>query len=343
MGADLKLVRPDERILAVSDEELTRAALGALSDGVGGAGGSEVKGEQIIRAAIASEARARSRRRSVAALGLTFGMAAAAALYFDQSKSSEADQGVLLQARSGDVRIRVDGSYRAASEGDAAEQQLERAPGAVKTGAASSVTVRAGEAVLANVVEQSELSWGAAPGEELSLDRGRASFAVESLKAGRTFSVRAGDARVTVHGTKFTVTLHEEGAAACIVVEEGLVAVERPGSTTWVRAGQNSGCEPVAIEEEAAPVDILEGDESKRSAKTPRAQASGRGPDSAESSLAAQNALFQKALVAQRAGDEALALKRLDEFARLYPDSPLIAQVRVQQNSLRAKTSVRSP
>jgi hypothetical protein len=60
----------------------------------------------------------------------------------------------------------------------------------------------------------------------LRLEKGKVTCEVRKLKAGESFEVYAGDLRVAVVGTAFTVSIADDGTAS-VSVEEGRVAVHR--------------------------------------------------------------------------------------------------------------------
>jgi hypothetical protein len=170
--------------------------------------------------------------------------------------------------------------------------------------------------------------------EAVKLVRGRAHLQVRHLHGGQRFHVLTPDADVQVRGTEFDVELRPGSVpATCVRVEEGLVAVVASGDTHLVAAGQTWGCPseapaavvaaPAPVAAEPAPVPVV----PVLALPAPERHAA-PAPRPTPSDLREQNALFQQALEADRAG-------RSGEAARLYrrllarsPRGPLSAQAR---------------
>ena len=163
--------------------------------------------------------------------------------------------------------------------------------------------------------------------EAVKLVRGRAHLQVRKLHGGQRFHVLTPDADVQVRGTEFDVELRPGSVpGTCVRVEEGLVAVVARGETQLVAAGQTWGCPseaPAAVVAAPAPV---RGRPTLALPAPERHTAPPARPT--PSDLREQNALFQQALKAERAG-------RSDDAARLYrhlltrsPHGPLSAQAR---------------
>ena len=192
-----------------------------------------------------------------------------------------------------------------------------------------------------------ELSRSDARGSRLAqvnLRVGTVEVEVPQLGPSSSFSVRAGKSDVIVHGTKFRVTVAEEGAAACVVVHDGRAEVREGGSTVWLNAGGSTGCalpDPVpaskAREVEAIerPTEQATSDASLRPTTVKRATES--------SSLKEQNALFQRALEAERQGRTEEARALLGQFLSKYPHSPLEGQVRAQRKALSTRPAPKAP
>ncbi len=157
--------------------------------------------------------------------------------------------------------------------------------------------------------------------QKLSLDIGETQISVPKPGGPSTFSVTTPDAQVTVHGTEFKVRVEEGDPAhstrTSVSVTRGSVSVVNAAGERLLRPGDSwsaAAPEPTAPSraEPAAPV---------------RANvASAR--DSA-SSLTEQNRLFQAALDARRAGDDAAVLRAVDELFSKYPDTTLAQEARL--------------
>jgi ferric-dicitrate binding protein FerR (iron transport regulator) len=86
----------------------------------------------------------------------------------------------------------------------------------------------------------------------LRLVKGKVTCEVRKLKADEIFEVHAGDLRVSVVGTKFTVSMSDDGTAS-VSVEEGQVAVHRKDAERQLLgAGENYKQPIVAVVEEPA-------------------------------------------------------------------------------------------
>lgn len=191
--------------------------------------------------------------------------------------------------------------------------------------------------------------------DELVLDRGRVDLTVPKLGAGHTLSVATPDALVTVRGTRFSVEVVPEGARVVTSVEvaQGSVWV-RQGEARWVlEAGSRWSSRPAAPEPSAVPADAEEplassapgsasGSAAARAAgaaaraggapatsATPAVTASQGNAES--STLAQENDLYAAASRAARAGNDALAVRTLNELLARYPNAPLAQNARVDR------------
>lgn len=159
--------------------------------------------------------------------------------------------------------------------------------------------------------------------EAVKLIRGRAHLQVRKLHAGQRFHVLTPDADVQVRGTEFDVELVDRATGhpvpTCVRVQEGLVAVVARGETHLVAPGQTWGCaEAVAAPAHlAAPAPEPEAAPAHHAASRPT-----------PSDLRAQNAIFQQALEAERAGRYADAARLYRRLLAHAPHGPLSAQAR---------------
>ncbi|MDD9938452.1 MAG: FecR domain-containing protein [Myxococcales bacterium] len=144
---------------------------------------------------------------------------------------------------------------------------------------------------------------------ELSLESGVARFSVSKRRA-RRFSVRAGDVRVTVIGTRFE--LRREGATVDLRVSEGVVEVSVPGgeASRRVLAGERFVWDPSARPE---PVPEPEAEESEPVVEQPRPERSSRKRAPAPPTAAE---LFERANVARRSGRMAAAVDAYEQLVR---------------------------
>jgi hypothetical protein len=177
---------------------------------------------------------------------------------------------------------------------------------------------------------------------------------VPKLDATRGFSVETPDARVTVHGTHFSVVVEPtvDGSRTRVQVAHGIVSVQQGGREVFLTAGQ---VWPSSDEAPAAPTptatdrdsgshepalaegdDADEADESpppasiedaKSGARTHRSRP--RKFDSRE--LADQNERFARAMILKKNGDATGALRELGLLLRRYPGSPLMQELRVER------------
>jgi len=193
--------------------------------------------------------------------------------------------------------------------------------------------------------------------EQLQLARGSVRVQVPKLGKGSSFSVHTPDAKVTVHGTVFSVTISGEGtmSATCVQVSEGRVSVERGGKVSMLTAGEQLNCEKgsaVATHSVAPPAASASG--AAQATRTPteldRAPAPplpARPPGAArpasttrraeEQELSAQNALLAAALRAERAGRYIEARAQLEALLTRYPASALKSDAERSLERLRRK------
>jgi ferric-dicitrate binding protein FerR (iron transport regulator) len=120
------------------------------------------------------------------------------------------------------------------------------------------------------------------------------------------------DATVVVHGTVFSVSFDRDTKKSCVAVEEGVVSVRHASGKTWLEAGDSWGCE------QPTPTSMNRSTPATRpSAPSPRA-----------GTLAAENALFESAIAADRRGNRAEAQAKLRSLLEKYPESPLAPEAR---------------
>jgi hypothetical protein len=165
--------------------------------------------------------------------------------------------------------------------------------------------------------------------EAVKLIRGLAHLQVRKLHAGQRFHVLTPDADVQVRGTEFDVELVDRATGravpTCVRVQEGLVAVVARGETHLVAPGQTWGCAEVATAPTRPAAPPPE--------PTPEAAPAHHAPSHMSSrptpsDLRAQNAIFQQALEAERAGRYADAARLYQRLLAHAPRGPLSAQAR---------------
>jgi hypothetical protein len=157
--------------------------------------------------------------------------------------------------------------------------------------------------------------------QKLSLDIGETQISVPKPGGPHTFSVTTPDARVVVHGTEFSVRV-EEGSPGhsthtSVSVTRGSVSVANAAGERLLNPGESWS----AAAPEPAPTARVE----PPAATHPRALSTRE----TASSLAEQNKLFQAALDARRAGDDAAVLRAVDELFARYPDTTLAQEARL--------------
>ena len=205
-------------------------------------------------------------------------------------------------------------------------------------------------------------------GERIQLNSGQVDVTVPKLPAGRALSVHTPDTTVEVRGTRFSVAVGtlQSAPVTRVTVAEGRVLVRHgavqlyllagsswssrsaaPGSKQEARAAGDSDSYPgpssvaeeeadpelaAALVEPVAPGDAEQGEEKAADTAALRAlpPAPAKGT-AAASNLAEQNWLFQQAMQARRAGDDARALSLLDQLLSRYPGTLLAQEARVER------------
>lgn len=200
------------------------------------------------------------------------------------------------------------------------------------------------------------------------LERGTLSAHVAKLGAGQRFLVRTGDAEVEVRGTRFSVSVASPLACAAGVttrvrVTEGAVVVR--GAHGEVRLGPGDAwpnCEdptiptlatsaaavrppaPRADDARTGPNALPEASASPAPTAPPSSTGMSTAPSleapkggSSGSSLADENALYQRALSEKRAGNTAAAVGSFEQLLAKYPRSPLAESAAAERMRLFAK------
>ncbi|MFO0686188.1 MAG: FecR domain-containing protein [Sandaracinus sp.] len=172
---------------------------------------------------------------------------------------------------------------------------------------------------------------------EVVLARGAATFEV-TRNPRRTFTVRAGDVRVVVVGTHFTVRNDADGTAR-VDVERGIVEVHHGSETTRLVAGQSwsGGATPSTPEVETETGTETSADEELPSEVSPIATeeappAPAHAPREATSDA---RALFEAARTARRDGDPAEAERLYATLLREHPRDPRAGVVAFELGRLR--------
>jgi hypothetical protein len=217
--------------------------------------------------------------------------------------------------------------------------------GAGKLGVGAGLESHAGSATLvfasgarANVAPSTRVAIEAAGlerREALSLARGEVDVEVPRLAQPVEFSVQTPDARVVVHGTRFTVRVDpasHNGTLTHVVVTRGLVSVQAGGEQSWVRAGEEwpAAAPPPATPAVIEPAPAAEERQLEQTLRRAGRVSAHRSRD-LRHSLAAQNRVFASAMAKHKAGDLAGALQDIDRLIHQYPDTLLLQEARVER------------
>jgi hypothetical protein len=156
--------------------------------------------------------------------------------------------------------------------------------------------------------------------QKLSLDIGETQISVPKPGGPHTFSITTPDARVVVHGTEFAVRVEEGDRAhptrTFVSVTRGSVSVVNAAGERLLNPGESWSA---AVPEPASANRPDQAVPSRNRGATARESAG---------SLTEQNRLFQVALDARRAGDDAAVLRAIDELFARYPDTTLGQEAR---------------
>ena len=253
---------------------------------------------------------------------------------------AQADTSVMVGGREGDVAITDDVGHvveavSALAEGYGVRTEQGSATLGFPSGASAKVSSKSSLKITRT--RQSEAMF---------LARGGVDVEVPKLDPTRGFSVETPDARVTVHGTHFSVVVEQsaEGPHTRVQVTHGIVSVQQGGREVFLTAGQSwaaAGVEGPSTSSAAATAEPADGidagldddvdealpapaDSDKRATRVPR-----RHFDSRE--LADQNRRFARAMEYKKSGDPREALRELGGVLKRYPGSPLSQEVRVER------------
>jgi hypothetical protein len=162
------------------------------------------------------------------------------------------------------------------------------------------------------------------------LDQGQITCAVPKLHGGSLFSVVTPNARVVVHGTRFSVRVDSAEAGVtrtCVRVTDGVVAVQHGAAEAMLHAGDEWGCE-------AKPSVVVTQDP----VRPPRAASRGRpAPPPVRGTLAEETSLLQGAIAAERKGHPGAASVSAARLVAKFPDSPLAPEARALLDRVAAR------
>jgi hypothetical protein len=151
-------------------------------------------------------------------------------------------------------------------------------------------------------------------GRLLVLDRGAVTCELAPRHGRPPFVVQAGDARITVIGTRFLVTRHEQSAT--VFVEHGTVEVSSPSEHVFVSTGESwpkPAVETPIVDEPAAPA--IPTKHHKPSAKLPGTETQAQTPTPTQTQTPlppSPEQLYEHAAALEsRNPDQAIAIYRL--------------------------------
>lgn len=153
----------------------------------------------------------------------------------------------------------------------------------------------------------------------IRLDRGRATFHVDHRKPDESFAVDAGECRVRVVGTVFTVG--KDSASSWVEVEEGRIRYERGAYSRLVDAGRKAICREPGL---AAAQDSV----------------SAPAPSAAQAPAQIRPAVAPAApeVVVPSCTEGADCIARLSAFVREHPQHPAASEVALRWARLSART-----
>lgn len=205
--------------------------------------------------------------------------------------------------------------------------------------APATVALPSGAAIALHRSSQLLVDWAAAPAqptrERVSLRYGTIDVAVPKLGDG-SFSVTTPDSEVVVHGTRFTVSVYQTSPgrwATDVSVEDGRVTARKGDGPVTLLPGQSWSSAAIV---ESQPLPSASGVVSAAPvvAVAPGATTEPGRHVPPPNTLAAENALFEQAIAAARAGDDATAIALLDKLLTTYPNSPLAGMARRERARL---------
>jgi hypothetical protein len=282
--------------------------------------------------------RTRTRRRALAAcVGAAFAAGAAAASMV--LKAPAVDDHVATLTAAAPIEIHRSGASSTLSESGGhlqADDEIHtpnRTTATAVLASGANVEVEPDSTVRFDArVESTE-----AAGEALTLSQGTVVLRVPKLGPHRTLSVLTPDARVTVRGTRFSVTVLGSGdrRETRVQVTEGSVWVNHAGKEDVLAAGQSWSSRPeVALTRERPTATPAPKNEPAAGAAVeataPRPRDVNVSPVGT-STLAAENELYRSAVAAVRGGEDARAVGLLDTFLSRFPRSPLAQNAAVER------------
>jgi hypothetical protein len=182
------------------------------------------------------------------------------------------------------------------------------------------------------------------PTQIFELHTGSVRADVAKLRAGERFVIRTADAEVEVRGTSFRVGIAPpdpacgNGTTTRVEVFEGVVTIRSGTTEAAVHPGESwpPGCAPAIAPANApsSPDRAAASTLSSSSAVRPSAL----GVAAPQSELAAQNDLFDQAMLAKRRGDIRAAIASFDRLLSRYPVCPFAESAAAERMKLLAET-----
>ncbi len=312
-----------------------------------GSGREHDRRQRVLPALVAhvegQPARLRRKRLLGYGAGLCLAAAAGATLWLLPRQAAEPTSNTMasVQATGGELLLLRRDQQRALAAGKS--EQLAVSDRVHTAAGSATLTLPTGSRVSVSSKTTVQVAQLGADGyETLRLLDGSIQVQVPKLATGEYFAVLTATSKIVVHGTRFAVDVGPRAlpGAACVEVQEGLVAVHAAEGAHWLGPGESTGCRSTEqpITRAAEPKSAVN---AAAPAAPARAGAVAKGGGSAEPSadLAEQNRLFQIALTHQRRQEWAEARRVYEQLLRRFPDAPLSAEARVQLGKVQAQSA----
>jgi FecR protein len=246
-----------------------------------------------------------------------------------------------IRAVEGRLLHRVSGAEHTVLAGD---RLVEPVAGELRTDGTSGASLETEAGLRLDLDANSEVSLAdmaeRGPDRRVELMGGQLACAVPKLAPGSTFAVVTPNAKVVVHGTKFSVRVDSSEAGVtrtCVRVREGLVAVHHAAGTAMLHAHEAWGCP------ESPPVTPAPAEPAKEAPQRHafRHAAPVNPPPQAahDGTLGRETELLQSALAAERKGRRVSAMASLTQLISGYPESPLLPEAKAALRRVAAAAS----
>lgn len=236
----------------------------------------------------------------------------------------------------------------------------------IRSGEAGGATLGLGRGTTVALASASQVRViEASPARRLLLSRGQVDASVAKLRPNERLVVATPDSEVEVRGTRFTVKVADAPAGcggphqrSSVEVQDGTVWVRSQGEERVLTTGQmfarpcakSSNVEPLpeATAPAASPPEERRPSTvsipRRRSASTVAAKISAKESETVAaepaSQLAEQNDLLSSAMAAARAGQNDLALRRLDALLARFPEGPLSETARIERQRIKSAQTI---